>query len=260
MERISKRKMPKFFVNKKQVENETINIIGGDVNHIKNVLRKKEKEKIEICIIGNEEKGIDTISEIEKIEENCIKCRILEYKVSETEGKIQVTIFQGLPKSDKMELVIQKSVELGVYEIYPTEMKRCIVKLREQEANKKIARWQKISEVAAKQSGRNIIPQIKEKVNIKQVCNLVKDYDKLIVAYEEEKENSLKSELKSTKSKDKENIKIAILVGPEGGIDLEEIEELSKAGAVIVTLGKRILRTETVALNVLSNIMYELEE
>ena len=260
MERISKRKMPKFFVNKKQVENETINIIGGDVNHIKNVLRKKEKEKIEICIIGNEEKGIDTISEIEKIEEKCIKCRILEYKVSETEGKIQVTIFQGLPKSDKMELVIQKSVELGVYEIYPTEMKRCIVKLKEQEANKKIARWQKISEVAAKQSGRNIIPQIKEKVNIKQVCNLVKDYDKLIVAYEEEKENSLKSELKSIKSKDKENIKIAILVGPEGGINLEEIEELSKAGAVIVTLGKRILRTETVALNVLSNIMYELEE
>jgi len=260
LERISKRKMPKFFVNKKQVENETINIIGGDVNHIKNVLRKKEKEKIEICIIGNEEKGIDTISEIEKIEENCIKCRILEYKVSETEGKIQVTIFQGLPKSDKMELVIQKSVELGVYEIYPTEMKRCIVKLKEQEANKKIARWQKISEVAAKQSGRNIIPQIKEKVNIKQVCNLVKDYDKLIVAYEEEKENSLKSELKSIKSKDKENIKIAILVGPEGGINLEEIEELSKAGAVIVTLGKRILRTETVALNVLSNIMYELEE
>ena len=260
MERISKRKMPKFFVNKKQVENETINIIGGDVNHIKNVLRKKEKEKIEICIIGNEEKGIDTISEIEKIEENCIKCRILEYKVSETEGKIQVTIFQGLPKSDKMELVIQKSVELGVYEIYPTEMKRCIVKLKEQEANKKIARWQKISEVAAKQSGRNISPQIKEKVNIKQVCNLVKDYDKLIVAYEEEKENSLKSELKSIKSKDKENIKIAILVGPEGGINLEEIEELSKAGAVIVTLGKRILRTETVALNVLSNIMYELEE
>ena len=260
MERISKRKMPKFFVNKKQVENETINIIGGDVNHIKNVLRKKEKEKIEICIIGNEEKGIDTISQIEKIEENCIKCRILEYKVSETEGKIQVTIFQGLPKSDKMELVIQKSVELGVYEIYPTEMKRCIVKLKEQEANKKIARWQKISEVAAKQSGRNIIPQIKEKVNIKQLCNLVKYYDKLIVAYEEEKENSLKSELKSIKSKDKENIKIAILVGPEGGIDLEEIEELSKAGAVIVTLGKRILRTETVALNVLSNIMYELEE
>lgn len=252
--------MPKFFVNKKQVKNETINIIGGDVNHIKNVLRKKEKEKIEICIIGNEEKGIDTISEIEKIEENCIKCRILEYKASETECKIQVTIFQGLPKSDKMELVIQKSVELGVYEIYPTEMKRCIVKLKEQEANKKIARWQKISEVAAKQSGRNIIPQIKEKVNIKQVCNLVKDYDKLIVAYEEEKENSLKSELKSIKIKDKENIKIAILVGPEGGIDLAEIEELRKAGAVIVTLGKRILRTETVALNVLSNIMYELEE
>lgn len=260
MERISKRKMPKFFVNKKQVENETINIIGGDVNHIKNVLRKKEKEKIEICIIGNEEKGIDTISEIEKIEENCIKCRILEYKGSETEGKIQVTIFQGLPKSDKMELVIQKSVELGVYEIYPIEMKRCIVKLKEQEANKKIARWQKISEVAAKQSGRNIIPQIKEKVNIKQVCNMVENYDKLIVAYEEEKENSLKSELKSIKSKDKENIKIAILVGPEGGIDLAEIEELRKAGAVIVTLGKRILRTETVALNVLSNIMYELEE
>lgn len=249
--------MPKFFVAGNQINNNKIKIIGDDVNHIKNVLRQKSGDKITICDISKEQ---DYLCKIDKIEEKSIDCNIIEKLENNTESNVKVTIFQGLPKADKMELVIQKSVELGVYEIYPTEMKRCIVKLKEQEANKKIARWQKISEVAAKQSGRNIIPQIKEKVNIKQVCNLVKDYDKLIVAYEEEKENSLKSELKSIKSKDKENIKIAILVGPEGGIDLEEIEELSKAGAVIVTLGKRILRTETVALNVLSNIMYELEE
>ena len=249
--------MPRFFVKNNQINNDKITIIDEDVKHIKNVLREKVGNELIICNTSNKK---DYLCKIEEISEEYIKCKIEKELENNSESNIQVTIMQGLPKADKMELIIQKSVELGVYDIIPIEMKRCVVKVNEKDKQKKLQRWQKISEVAAKQSGRNIIPQIKEKVNIKQVCNLVKDYDKLIVAYEEEKENSLKSELKSIKSKDKENIKIAILVGPEGGIDLAEIEELRKAGAVIVTLGKRILRTETVALNVLSNIMYELEE
>lgn len=256
--------MPKFFVEETQVNKGIITIEGKDVNHIKNVLRKKEKDEIEICIMpeNKEEKGKDTISEILEIKEESIKCKIKEYEEKDVEGNIEVTIFQGLPKSDKMELVIQKSTELGVCKIAPVEMKRCVVKLKGKDAEKKVARWQKISEVAAKQCGRSIIPQIKEIMTIESICRNIQDFNKVIVAYEEEKEKKLKTELKQLKEilKADEVLKIAIVIGPEGGIDHSEIEQLKKAGASIVTLGKKILRTETVALNVLSNIMYEFTE
>ena len=251
--------MPKFFVTQFQVNNNTIKIQGGDVNHIKNVLRMKEKDKLQICIMPineKEEQGTDTTCEISEINDEYVLCNILKYEQSNVESKIHVSIFQGLPKSNKMELIIQKSVELGAYDIYPVEMKRCVVKLKEQDERKKNIRWQKISEVASKQSGRNIIPQIHNCIKITDICKLVDNYDKIIVAYEEEKNQSLKSELKSLKEKNK----IAIVIGPEGGIDHTEIEMLKKAGASIVTLGNRILRTETVALNVLSNVMYEFDQ
>ena len=251
--------MPKFFVTQFQVNNNTIKIQGGDVNHIKNVLRMKEKDKLQICIMPineKEEQGTDTTCEISEINDEYVLCNILKYEQSNVESKIHVTIFQGLPKSNKMELIIQKSVELGAYDIYPVEMKRCVVKLKEQDERKKNIRWQKIAEVASKQSGRNIIPQIHNCIKITDICKLVDNYDKIIVAYEEEKNQSLKSELKSLKEKNK----IAIVIGPEAGIDHTEIEMLKKAGASIVTLGNRILRTETVALNVLSNVMYEFDQ
>ena len=251
--------MPKFFVTQFQVNNNTIKIQGGDVNHIKNVLRMKEKDKLQICIMPineKEEQGTDTTCEISEINDEYVLCNILKYEQSNVESKIHVTIFQGLPKSNKMELIIQKSVELGAYDIYPVEMKRCVVKLKEQDERKKNIRWQKIAEVASKQSCRNIIPQIHNCIKITDICKLVDNYDKIIVAYEKEKNQSLKSELKSLKEKNK----IAIVIGPEGGIDHTEIEMLKKAGASIVTLGNRILRTETVALNVLSNVMYEFDQ
>jgi 16S rRNA (uracil1498-N3)-methyltransferase len=158
-----------------------------------------------------------------------------------------------------MEMVIQKSVELGVYDITPVEMKRCVVKLNDKDKRKKIERWQKISEVAAKQSGRNRIPKINEIKSIKNVCNLCEEYDIVIVAYENEQENKIKNELKNIKLNKKDNLKIAVIIGPEGGIEETEIKLLKNYGAKIVTLGNRILRTETVALNVLSIIMYEFE-
>lgn len=249
--------MPKFFVQQKQVEGNKLKIQDGDVNHIKNVLRMKPKENINVCIMPD---GINTICQIEKIEEKEIICSIIKKEENTTESNIKVSIFQGLPKSDKMELIIQKSVELGVYNIFPVEMKRCVVKLKEQDTKKKITRWQKISEVAAKQCGRDIIPEIKECIKIDQICEKIPLYDKIIVAYEEEKETSLKQELAKIKNNHNKELKIGIVIGPEGGIDYTEIEKLKKAGAEIVTLGKRILRTETVALNVLSNIMYEFEQ
>lgn len=249
--------MPKFFVQQKQVEGNKLKIQDGDVNHIKNVLRMKPKENINVCIMPD---GINTICQIEKIEEKEIICSIIKKEENTTESNIKVSIFQGLPKSDKMELIIQKSVELGVYNIFPVEMKRCVVKLKEQDTKKKITRWQKISEVAAKQCGRDIIPEIKECIKIDQICEKIPLYDKIIVAYEEEKETSLKQELAKIKNNHNKELKIGIVIGTEGGIDYTEIEKLKKAGAEIVTLGKRILRTETVALNVLSNIMYEFEQ
>ena len=249
--------MPKFFVAENQINNNKITIIGNDVNHIKNVLRQKSGDKITICDISKEQ---DYLCEIDKIEEKSIGCNIIEKLENNTESNVKVTIFQGLPKADKMELVIQKSVELGVYDITPLQMKRCVVKLNEKDKAKKIQRWQKISEVAAKQCGRNIIPKINNIVNVKEVCNLCNEYDIVLIAYENEKENTLKKELKNLKKLDKEEIKVAVIIGPEGGIAPEEIKMFEENGAKIITLGNRILRTETVALSVLSIIMYELEK
>ena len=251
--------MPKFFVENNQIKNDTIYIKNQDVNHIKKVLRKNIEDEITIC---DENTKQDYLCKITNIEENEITCKIIKELETNVESNIEVSIFQGLPKADKMELIIQKSVELGVHDITPIEMKRCVVKLKEKDKTKKIERWQKISEVAAKQCGRNYIPKINNIKNLKEISEKIKDYDVVLVAYEEEKENTLKNELKLLKKDNKENnkkIKIAIVIGPEGGIDKEEINALEKNGAKIITLGKRILRTETVALNVLSIIMYELE-
>ncbi|MBQ9658441.1 MAG: 16S rRNA (uracil(1498)-N(3))-methyltransferase [Clostridia bacterium] len=247
--------MPKFFVKQEQVKNQEIEIINEDVKHIKNVLRKQIDDEIEIC---DNDTGKNYMCKIEEIQKEKIICKIIQKLESISEPKVKVSIFQGLPKADKMELIIQKSVELGVEKIIPTNLKRCIVKIDKKEEKKKLERWQKISEVAAKQSGRDTIPQIKNIINIKELCEKVKEYDIILVAYEQEKENTLKQELQ--KIKNKPNAKIGVVIGPEGGIDAEEIEQLKQAGAKIITLGQRILRTETVALNVLSIIMYELED
>ena len=249
--------MPKFFVSEEQINNQKIKIQGTDVNHIKNVLREKVGSELIIC---NEKTGQDYLCEIKEIKEENIICNIKEKLLNNVESNIKVTIMQGLPKADKMELIIQKSVELGVNNIIPIEMKRCVVKLKDKDKIKKIERWQKISEVAAKQSGRNIIPEINQVENLKNICETFENYDIVLLAYENEKENTIKNELKQLKEKNQnKDVKIAILIGPEGGIAEEEVEIARKKGAKIITLGKRILRTETVALNVLSIIMYELE-
>ncbi len=251
--------MPKFFVKEEQINNQEIKIQGTDVNHIKNVLREKVGSELIIC---DEKTGQDYLCEIKEIKEENIICNIKEKLLNNVESNIKVTIMQGLPKADKMELIIQKSVELGVNNIIPIEMKRCVVKLKDKDKIKKIERWQKISVVAAKQSGRNIIPEINQVENLKNICETFENYDIVLLAYENEKENTIKNELKQLKEKNQnknEDVKIAILIGPEGGIAEEEVEIARKKGAKIITLGKRILRTETVALNVLSIIMYELE-
>lgn len=245
--------MPRFFVKTEQIREKEITIIEEDVKHIKNVLRKQIGDVLEIC---NQQTGITYKCEIIDLQEDKILTNIID-KIDSEENKIKVDIYQGLPKADKMELIIQKSIELGVNAIIPVEMKRCIVKLDSKSESKKIERWQKIAESAAKQSGRNLVPEIRNIIKIEEISKLTNTYDSIIVCYENEKENYIKNEL--LKLKNKENVKIAVVIGPEGGLEEKDVEYLKQNGASVVTLGNRILRTETVALNLLSIIMYELE-
>ena len=245
--------MPRFFVKTEQIRDRKIIIIGEDVKHIKNVLRKQTGDILEIC---NQETGKTYKCEIAELKEQEILNNIIE-EIKSIEEKIKVDIYQGLPKADKMELIIQKAIELGANSITPVEMKRCVVKLDSKTEHKKIERWQKIAESAAKQSGRNTIPEIREMIKIEEIAKLKDSYDSIIVCYENEKDNYIKKEL--SKLKNNENINIAIVIGPEGGLEEKDVEYLRENGSAIVTLGNRILRTETVALNILSIIMYEFE-
>lgn len=247
--------MRKFFVNSNQIEENEVRIIGEDVNHIKNVLRLKTGNEIKIC---DSDSNVNYICSIEEIKKDEIICSIIEKAKNEAESNVEIHIFQGLPKADKLELIIQKGTELGASKFTPVNFKRSIVKINDKDAKKKIDRWQKIAEVSAKQSGRDIIPKVSNIENVKNICNLVQNYDIVIVAYELEEKNFIKDELLKLKNS-KNNFKIAVVIGPEGGIEEDEIYVLRTAGAHIVTLGKRILRTETVAMQIISVIMYELE-
>jgi len=247
--------MYKFFVKENQIENNKISITNNDVNHIKNVLRLSEGENIEV---SNSDTGESFCCKIVCLENDKVICEIINNLEQSSEANIDLHILQGLPKSDKMELIIQKCTELGVKEFTPVALNRCIVKLIGKDEIKKIERWQKIAEVAAKQSKRSIIPKVNNVIKLEKIIELITQYDIIFVAYEEETANTIKKELKELKSK--ENLKIGILIGPEGGIEKEEIELLENAGAKIVTLGKRILRTETAPIVMASVIMYELDQ
>lgn len=247
--------MPKFFIKTENLkENEEIWITGSDVNHIKNVLRKKIDDKINICN-SDTQKNYECV--IKNIEENKIVCKILDEVKSLAESNLNITIFQGLPKSDKMELIIQKATELGVKTIVPVITKRTVIKLKDKDKQNKVDRWRKISEVAAKQSGRDIIPTIENIINIADIK--FDEFDKIFVLYENEEKISIKDEIEQLKNDNKEELNIGIVIGPEGGFAESEIEQLRlNQNVSVVTLGKRILRTETVALVVSGILMYEL--
>lgn len=248
--------MPKFFVTSNEIENDKIKIKGKDVNHIKNVLRAKIEDELDIC---NTDEMKDYKCEIEELTSDSVTCKIISEKQNDSESNVKITIFQGLPKADKMELIIQKSVELGVNKIIPVDMKRCVVRLKDKDQIKKVERWQKISEVASKQCGRGIIPEIGQVIKIKEIVDRIEEYDIILVAYEKEENNYLKFEIDKLKKSEKDQKKVAIVIGPEGGLEEEEVKQLQENGAKVITLGKRILRTETVALNMISILMYELE-
>lgn len=240
--------MHKFFVEDYQIDDRQVIIDSEDYNHIVNVLRMKKGDKI---LVTNKKSQKTYNCEIKEINADKVICNIIDEENINIEMNVQVDIFQGLPKSDKMEYIIQKCVELGVHKIVPVNMKYCVAKIKDEE--KKNIRWNKISEVAAKQSKRNSIPKVENSINMTQLYDEIKKYDLVIVAYENEDNITLKDILKS-----KENPKnIAIIIGPEGGISFDEVENLTKSGAKKASLGNRILRTETAPIAVLSMIVYE---
>jgi 16S rRNA (uracil1498-N3)-methyltransferase len=245
--------MYQFFVNPSQIQGSRIVITGKDVNHIKNVLRMRPGEEI---AVSNGIDGKEYRCGIEEIFEDEVVCALRFIKEEGLELPSKVYLFQGLPKADKMELIIQKAVELGVYQVIPVASKRAVVKLDEKKAKSKLERWQGIAEAAAKQSKRGIIPQIGPVLTMKQAIDFSKCAKVRLIPYE----------LAEGMSKTKEiidNLKpgedVAIFIGPEGGFEEEEVRLASESGVEPITLGKRILRTETAGMTVLSWIMYRLE-
>lgn len=247
--------MSKFFINENQInlgENEIL-ILEKDVNHIKNVLRLAIGDRLEIGVLAQNYRNY--LVEIKKINKKEIVCKIIkEIKISK-ETSISITVVQGIPKSDKMEWIIQKCTELGIKKFIPLELKNCVAKLEGADIQKKTLRWQKIAEAAAKQCQRDIVPIVFPKQKLQDFCSFIKDYDCVFVAYEKEDKNSLKEVLSNYKKVKN----IAIVIGPEGGFDVNEIDELKQYGAITISLGKRILRTETAPIFLSSCIMYEFE-
>lgn len=246
--------MPRFFVNENQINGNNIILDEENSNHLAKVLRSKVGDLVTVC----DKKQIDYDCCISNISKKEVTLEIIEKRINETEPNIKVTLFQALPKQSKMELIIEKCVEIGVNEITPIETKFCIAK-KNDKSEQKIERWQKISETASKQCNRGIIPKINNVISIKDIKNEVDKFDLFIVAYEKEIETTIKKYIETIKSKNESVTNIGIVVGSEGGFDIDEIDYLKSLGLNSVSLTKRILRTETASLFLLTILLYELE-
>lgn len=243
--------MHRFFVPSLQIKPDQIEILGKDVNHIKNVLRLSANDKIELF----DEKGIAYHVAIKTISHDKITCSIINSAPKGSELPIKVTLAQCLPKGNKgkkMDFIIQKATELGAHAIIPLTSDRTVVKLEQGKD-----RWQNIAKEAAQQSGRTMVPKVQELLSFDQLLSEFKSYDLVLIPWESEQKNTLKKILCSIPHA--LSPKVLIIIGPEGGFSSDEIASAKNAGALPVTLGKRILRTETVALCVLSMIIYEFE-
>ena len=241
--------MSKFFINRDNVSGDRVLITGEDVKHIRSVLRMEPGDILTVC----DGDGKDYLARIAKMDSQAVTADIVEVKECGTEPPIEVVLYQGLPKSDKMELIIQKSVELGVKRIVPVITERTVVKLHSKDdAANKIGRWQKIALEAAKQCNRGMIPNIGFPLDFKTAVDMAGRAQLSIIPYEKEETSSLKNLLKNCINT------VSVMIGPEGGFSEEEIDFAKRSGVIPVTLGPRILRTETAGLAVLSILMYQM--
>ena len=245
--------MYQFFVEPSQIQDKKVIITGSDVNHIKNVLRLKAGEEI---AVRNGVDGKEYRCGIEEFAQDQIICSLRFIREEGVELPSKIYLFQGIPKADKMELIVQKAVELGVFEVIPVAVKRCVVKLDERKARAKVSRWQGIAEAAAKQCKRGIIPVVREPMTMKEAVSYAGEMDVKLIPYE------LAEDMSHTK-KMIEAVRpgqsVGVFIGPEGGFEESEVAEALAAGIEPVTLGKRILRTETAGFTVLSWLMYHFE-
>jgi 16S rRNA (uracil1498-N3)-methyltransferase len=247
-----------FFVESANVSPDlkTVTITGDDYNHIANVLRMKKGEQFSVSI-RDDESGKEIFYEIDEITSDMVTGKLCFVEEAGNELPSKIYLFQGLPKVDKMELIIQKAVELGAFEIIPMATKRCIVKLDDKKAQSKIKRWQAISEAAAKQSKRAIIPEVHMPMTMKQAVEYAKEMDVKLIPYENAKGMA---DTKKLVEGIKPGESIAVFIGPEGGFSDEEIELCRANDIKPITLGKRILRTETAGFTIISWLMYHLEQ
>lgn len=242
--------MHKFFVNKDQISGGILTIIGDDVIHISKVLRLKPDDMIGAC----DSEGKEYVCAIGSVTKKEVHCKIIEIYDTVTEAPLKITLFQGLPKSTKMDLIIQKCVELGVVEIYPVITERVIVKTFDRDMSSKLERWNRISEEAAKQSNRGIIPRVHAPISFDTALDLMSEFDFNIMPYEKETAVGIKEAALG-----KTNIKTAsIFIGPEGGFEESEVAFCIKNNAIPITLGPRILRTETAGFTTAAILQYEL--
>ena len=244
--------MNRFFVKREDITGDKIFIDDReDVHHIVKVLRLKRNDKIEIS------DGIENeyIAGILEAASDMVVCEICEKLSEDREPKVEITLVQGLPKQGKMELIVQKAVELGVGTLIPCIFRRSINSDSEK-ANKKMDRWQKIAKEAAQQSKRKIIPKVENCEDMKSLIGKLDEFDLVLLAYEDERKASIKSELRENRISPQ---KVAVIIGPEGGFEIEEVEMLKKAGAISVSLGKAILRTETAGIAAISMLIYALD-
>lgn len=241
-----------FFIQAKQVKHNAVYLEGRDVNHIKNVLRMKIGEKISL----SDEDGVGYTCSIAGFGDDTIQLDIIEMKEVSHELPAKVTWFQGLPKGDKMETIIQKAVELGAQEIVPVITKRCVVKLDEKKRENKLKRWNLIAESAAKQSKRTLIPKVSEVLLFDEAIKKAEQFDIVCIPYENAKGMGATKEFLGKLCP---GMNVAFYIGPEGGFEQYEIEEAKGNGVYPVSLGKRVLRTETAGMALMSMIMLTYE-
>ena len=248
--------MHKFFTPKELINGDVAKIIGDDVKHIYKVLRISEGEKVTL----NNCEGVEYLGRVKSVSKQEVLIEILEKLESNNESNVKIYLFQGLPKSQKMDLIVQKGTELGITEFIPTITHRVDVKLKGE--FKKLDRLNRIALEAAKQSKRSIIPKVSEPIDFNEFLEKINSLDLLIVPYKNANNFGIKTLINELRKENNiDNIKnIGIFVGPEGGIEEDEIERLKDKGAHIVTLGKRILRTETAGFVATSLIQYELSD
>ena len=243
--------MPRFFVPTENIADNEIKITSGDAAHISRVLRLKTGDELTIC----DGRGFDYAAKICEIGAGEIICSVTEKRRSESEPNVAVTLYQGIPKASKMDYIIQKTTELGVGKIVPVAMARCVSKIDDGKTEaKKLERWNKIAKEAAQQSQRGIVPEVCAVMTFDEAIAAMKESDLCFAPYECEDECGLKNTLLSVEKPEN----VSFMIGPEGGFDLAEIEKLKSANIPTVTLGPRILRTETAGEAVLAMMMYEI--